>query len=106
MKKIKKFLIFALIAVVVVVVIVAVGIGANLGKIVKTAIETGCPQDHANPRSPSIMSAFPSWSGAASIKGLVVGNPTGYQTTNAISMDTAAVSLAPASGFVVGQDCH
>ena len=96
MKKIKKFLFVALIALVAIIVIVAVAIGAGLGKIVKAGIETVAPKITQTPVTVDSVGVS-LLSGSASINGLVVGNPAGYQSTNAISMDKAAVSLAPGS---------
>jgi uncharacterized protein involved in outer membrane biogenesis len=39
------------------------------------------------------------WNGSASVRGLVVGNPEGYQTPQAISAGTIAVDLKPLSVF-------
>ncbi len=96
MKKIKSLLIIAAIALVVLVVIVAVVVGANLGRIVKVGIETVAPK--ITQTAVTVDSVDLSLlSGGAGIHGLVVGNPTGYAATNAISMDKASVSVSPGS---------
>jgi len=96
MKKIKKILLFAVIALVALLVIVAVVVGASLGKIVKAGIETVAPK--ITQTSVTVDSVDLSLlSGSAGINGLVVGNPTGYSATNAISMDKASVSISPGS---------
>src|SRR5579859_7623667 len=96
MKKIKSILVFALIGLVVLVLVVAVVIGANLGRIVKAGIETVGPKITQTPITVDSV-GLSLLSGSASINGLVVGNPTGYQSTNAINMDKASVSIAPGS---------
>jgi uncharacterized protein involved in outer membrane biogenesis len=96
MKKIKSILVFVLIGLVVLVLVVAVVIGANLGRIVKAGIETVGPKITQTPITVDSV-GLSLLSGSASVNGLVVGNPTGYQSTNAIDMDKASVSIAPGS---------
>jgi len=95
MKKIK--IIVGLLVVLVVLGVVAVlVVGAHLGDIVKTAMETVGPKvtqttltvDNVNV---SLMA------GSAGIKGLVLGNPEGYKAPQSISIGSAAISLEPRS---------
>src|ERR1043165_5708931 len=96
MKKIKKILLVAIIAVLALGIAGVIIVGLSLDKIVKKGIETVAPMltqtpvtvDHVNL---SILS------GAAGIHGLIVGNPQGYKSTNAISLGKAAVSISPGS---------
>ena len=96
MKSVKKT--FWLAVIVVVVLIIAAGIAASffLGDITKAGIETLGPRitkvsvkvDQVN------LSLL---SGSASVKGLVVGNPPGYQAPNAISAGLISVGINPFS---------
>ncbi|MDR3378804.1 MAG: hypothetical protein P4M10_08985 [Verrucomicrobiae bacterium] len=71
-------------------------VGARLGDIAKAAMETVGPKitqttltvDHV---SVSLLA------GSAGVKGLVVGNPQGYQAAQSISVGSASVSLEPRS---------
>ena len=96
MKKVKKMLWGAVITLVVLIIVGIIVASAFLGDIVKKGIETVGPKitkvsvklDEAH------LSLF---TGSASIKGLVVGNPDGYQTPQAISAGLIAVSVNPLS---------
>lgn len=96
MKKIKKILFSAIIGLIALILIVSIVIGVNLDKIVKTAIETVAPTITQTPVTLNAVS-LSVLTGSASVKGLIVGNPPGYQSPSAISIDRAAVSVAPAS---------
>lgn len=92
MKSAKK--IFWLVVIVLVVLIVAVAIAASffLGDIVKKGIETLGPRItkvsvNVNEVNLSLLT------GSASVKGLVVGNPAGYQATNAIRAGMISVGI-------------
>lgn len=71
-------------------------VGAHLGDLVKSGMERFGPKltqttltvDQVN------LSLF---SGSARVKGLVLGNPEGYQAPTSISVSNAAISLAPGS---------
>jgi len=96
MKKIKRILFVGFIAAVVLLLIAVVVVGASLGRIVKIGIENIAPR--ITQTSVTVDSVGLSLlSGSADINGLIVGNPTGYQSTNAISVDKAAVSISPGS---------
>ena len=92
----KKLLIRLAIALVVVVILAVVAIGLFLDSAFKKGVEAVGPQiakvdiklDGVN------LSLL---SGSAKIKGLVVGNPEGYKTPNAISVGSASVSVSPGS---------
>jgi len=96
MKKIKKIL-WGLVLVLVVLIIVAVIVaGLFLGNIVKAGMETVGPKItqvsiKVDAVSLSILT------GSAKVSGLVVGNPEGYKTPQAISVGTAAVGVNPLS---------
>jgi len=96
MKKIKSIIFVGLITGIVILLIALVVVGASLGKIVKVGIETVAPRITQTPVTVSSVD-LSILSGSAGVNGLVVGNPTGYQSANAISMDKAAVSIAPGS---------
>jgi uncharacterized protein involved in outer membrane biogenesis len=96
MKKIKKILFAAIIGLIALILIVSIVIGVNLDKIVKTAIETVAPTITQTPVTLNAVS-LSVLTGSASVKSLIVGNPPGYQSPSAISIDQAAVSVAPAS---------
>ncbi|HEX7655122.1 MAG TPA: AsmA family protein, partial [Verrucomicrobiae bacterium] len=97
MKKLKKILLIALVAVVVLGLVAVLVCSLFLNNIVKTGIETVAPkitQTTVTVASVNISAL----SGSAGINGLVVGNPQGtYKSTNAISLGKAAVSVAPGS---------
>jgi uncharacterized protein involved in outer membrane biogenesis len=98
MKKIKKIIITLLIVLVVLVIAAVVVAGIFLDKIVKTGIETAAPP--ITKTSVTVDSVNLSLlSGMAGINGFVIGNPNpaDYQSSNAISLGKAAVSLEPKS---------
>ena len=92
----KKIILGAVVIVVLLLAIAVIVVGFHLGDIVKAGVETVGPKitqttvtvDHVNV---SILS------GSAGIKGLVLGNPSGYQAPQAISVGVASVSLSPGS---------
>jgi hypothetical protein len=96
MKKTKKNLLVAGITVVVLL-IVAVAVAALcLDSIVKKGVETIGPQiTKVSVNLDSIHIGL--LTGAAKVKGLVVGNPDGYKTPNAISVGLAEVGVNPFS---------
>jgi uncharacterized protein involved in outer membrane biogenesis len=79
-------------------VVAVVAIGLSLNGAIKKGVETFGPQiakvdvklDGVN------LSIF---SGSGSIKGLVIGNPEGYKTPEAMSVGLASVAVAPGSIF-------
>ena len=79
----------------VIIVVVAIGVAASLDKIVKAGVETYGPK--ITQVSVTLDDVHISLLGSAKVKGLVVGNPKGYQTPNAISVGSADVSMDPFS---------
>jgi uncharacterized protein involved in outer membrane biogenesis len=93
MKKIFWSIVIILLVLVIVVAIVA---GFFLNPIVKKSVETIGPK--ITKTSVTLDSVDLSLlTGSAKIKGLVVGNPEGYKSTNAISVGTIAVGVNPFS---------
>jgi uncharacterized protein involved in outer membrane biogenesis len=87
-----------IVGLVVLIIIAIVVIGFFLGDIVKKGIETVGPQIakvsvKANAVNLSLLT------GSATIKGLTVGNPEGYRTSEAISVGTVDVGVDPFSVF-------
>ena len=96
--KIKKILLAAGIGLVLLVVIALVAVAFFLDGIVKTGVETVGPKIVQVPVTlESIHIGI--LSGSAKVKGLVVGNPAGYQVPNAISVGLAEVSVDVASAL-------
>lgn len=92
----KKILIRIVIAVVVLIVLVALSVHFFLDGAVKNGIETlGPKMTKVDIKLNAV--AISLLSGSGKIKGLVVGNPEGYNTSNAISVGTAALALKPGS---------
>jgi uncharacterized protein involved in outer membrane biogenesis len=88
----RKLFLSVIIVLVVLIVVAVIVVGFFLGTIVKTGMETVGPKitqvsikvDTVN------LSLLP---GSARVKGLVVGNPEGYKTPQAISVGSAAVGV-------------
>ncbi len=96
MKKLKKLLLIAGVALVLLLVVVALAVGVFLDKIVKTGMETVGPkvtQVSINVDDIKISML----GGSAQVKGLVIGNPQGYKLPQAISVGLAKVSVSPGS---------
>lgn len=96
MKKIKKILVWACLALVVLMVVGVAVVGFFLGDIVKAGMETVGPKVTqvsitVNKVGVSLLT------GSASIQGLVVGNPAGFTAPQAISLGEASVSVSPLS---------
>jgi len=96
MNKVKK-IIWGLVIVLVVLVIVAVIVaGLFLGNIVKAGVETVGPKiTQVTIKVDAVNLSL--LTGAAKIQGLVVGNPEGYKTPQAISVGVVAVGVNPMS---------
>ena len=92
----KKILIRILLVVVVVVVLAVVAIGFSLNSAIKKGVETFGPQIAKVPVTLDGVS-LSIFSGAGSIKGLVIGNPEGYKTPQAMSVGLASVAVSPGS---------
>jgi len=96
MKKLKKLLLISGIVLVVLLLVIGLAVGLFLDGIVKTGIETVGPKVTQVPITvESIHISL--LGGSASVKNLIVGNPTGYQETNAISVGSAEVAVATGS---------
>ena len=91
-----KIILGLLVLVVIGLLVAVLVVGAHLGDLVKSGMERFGPKltqttltvDKVN------LSLF---AGSAGVKGLVLGNPEGYQALQSISFSNAAISLAPGS---------
>ena len=96
MKTLKKIFWGAVIALVVLVVVGIIIAGTFLGDIVKRGVETVGPKiTQVSVKLDEVQLSL--WTGSAEVKGLVVGNPDGYQTPQAISASLIAVGVNPLS---------
>jgi hypothetical protein len=94
----KKILIGIVALVVVVVIAIVVGVAFFLDGGIKRGVETLGPQlTKVDVKLDSVTVSL--FSGSGKIKGLVVGNPPGYQTPHAIRVDAASLALTPSSVF-------
>ena len=92
----KKILIGALVVVVILIVVAVIGVSVFLDGAIKKGVETIGPEIakvdiKLDGVSLSILS------GSGSVKGLVVGNPEGYKTPQAISVGHASLAVSPGS---------
>jgi hypothetical protein len=94
MEKIKKILWGAGILALVLIIVTVVVIGLFLDKIVKTGVETVGPKIVQVPITLDAVH-LSILTGSAKVEGLVVGNPEGYKTPNAISVGLASVGVNP-----------
>jgi hypothetical protein len=93
MKKLFLSVVIVLVVLIVVAVIVA---GFFLGTIVKTGMETAGPKiTQVSIKVDAVKLTL--LTGSAQVKGLVVGNPEGYKTPQAISVGSMAVDVNPFS---------
>jgi uncharacterized protein involved in outer membrane biogenesis len=93
MKKILTTILLILVALILVTVIV---IGVYLGQIVKKVVNSYGPQLTQTTVSVDTVT-LSLLTGSAKVKGLVVGNPKGYTTPQAIAIGTTAVGVDPGS---------
>lgn len=94
----KKILIGILVALVVVVIVAVVAVSMFLDSGIKKGVETYGPQlTKVDVKLDAVSLSL--LSGSGSIKGLVVGNPEGYKSPNAISVGKANLSVSPGSLF-------
>jgi uncharacterized protein involved in outer membrane biogenesis len=92
----KKLLIRIVIGLVLLIVLALLGVGLFLNSIVKKGVETIGPQlTKVEIKLDSV--SLHLLTGSGSIKGLVVGNPEGYKTPQAISVGNASLSVKPGS---------
>jgi hypothetical protein len=92
----KKPILIVAISLVILFIIIVIAIGFNLGPIIKIGMEQIGPKvAQVSIKVDSVDVAL--LTGSATVKGLIVGNPQGYSTTQAISVGTIAVKLDPLS---------
>ena len=93
---IKKLFLSVVIVLVVLIVVAVIVVGFFLGTIVKTGMETVGPKiTQVSIKVDAVNLSL--LTGSARVKGLVVGNPEGYKTPQAISVGSAAVGVNPFS---------
>jgi hypothetical protein len=92
----KKLIIRLLIALVVVVILAVVAVGLFLDGAIKRGVETFGPRlTKVEIKLQSVhLSLLSGW---GTVKGLVVGNPEGYKSPSAISVETVTLALKPGS---------
>lgn len=92
----RKLFLGVVIILVVLIVVAVIVVGFFLGTIVKTGMETVGPKiTQVSIKVDAVNLSL--LTGSARVKGLVVGNPEGYKTPQAISVDSAAVGVNPFS---------
>jgi uncharacterized protein involved in outer membrane biogenesis len=92
----KKFIVRALIVLAVVIVLGVVAISLFLDGAIKKGVETFGPQlTKVSIKLDSVSLSI--LSGSGGIKGLVVGNPEGFKTPNAVSVGHASLGISPMS---------
>ncbi len=94
----KKIILGIVVAVIVAGVVAVMVIGAHLGQIIKAGVETAGPKITQTPVTVDTVTVS-LLGGSASVKDLVLGNPAGYKSPNAVNIGKAAVSLSPGSIF-------
>ena len=91
-KKLKKIIISVVVALVIAVVVSALVIFANLNTIAKAGIEKVL--SHVVQVDVSLQKAKVSpFGGSVKLQGLVIGNPEGFKTTEAFSVDEVTVKV-------------
>ena len=93
---IKKIFLSVVIVLVVLIVVAVIVAGFFLGTIVKTGMETVGPKITQVSIKVDVVK-LTLLTGSAQVKGLIVGNPKGYKTPQAISVGSAAVDVNPFS---------
>lgn len=94
----RKFLVIASIVLVVLIVVVTLIVSLFLDSIVKKGMETAGPKiTRVSVKVDAVNLTL--LNGSAKVKGLVVGNPEGYKTPQAISVGSAAVNVNPFTVF-------
>ncbi|MCW5552766.1 MAG: hypothetical protein KIS67_11485 [Verrucomicrobiae bacterium] len=92
----KKLLMFGLLAVVILAVVVVAAVGFFLDSAVKKGVETIGPQlTKVSVKLDKVGLSL--LSGSGKVNGLVVGNPEGYKTPNAINIGHASLAVSPGS---------
>jgi uncharacterized protein involved in outer membrane biogenesis len=96
MKFMARKLFLSVVVLVVLIVVAVIVMGFFLGTIVKTGVETVGPKImQVSIKVDAVNLSL--LTGSARVKGLVVGNPEGYKTPQAISVGSAAVGVNPFS---------
>jgi uncharacterized protein involved in outer membrane biogenesis len=92
----RKLLLGVVVVLVVLIIVAVIVMGFFLGTIVKTGMETAGPKiTQVSIKVDAVNLSL--LTGSARVKGLVVGNPEGYKTLQAISVGSAAVGVNPFS---------
>jgi len=92
----RKLFLSVVIVLVVLIIVAVIVVGFLLGTIVKTGMETVGPKiTQVSIKVDAVNLSL--LTGSARVKGLVVGNPEGYKTPQAISVGSAAVGVNPFS---------
>jgi uncharacterized protein involved in outer membrane biogenesis len=94
----KKILLIIGVCLLLIIVAVGITVGFYLGPIVKYGIEEIGPKVTKVHVTVDNVNLYP-LAGSAKVKGLMVGNPSGYQTPQAISVGNISVSMDPLSVF-------
>ena len=92
----KKVLLFIGLGLVIIILAVVIGVGMFIGPIIKTGVETLGPKITQVPIKLAAVDVS-LFSGSAAVKGLIVGNPEGYTTPEAIKLGKAEIKLDPMS---------
>jgi uncharacterized protein involved in outer membrane biogenesis len=92
----KKIILIGLVTAVVLVVAIIVAIGLSLDGGIKKGVETFGPQVAKVPVKLAGVN-LSLLSGSGGVKGLVIGNPAGYKTPEAMSVSVASVAVDPKS---------
>ena len=94
----KKIVVGILLGLVILLIVVVLAAGFFLDSAVKKGVETVGPMlTKVDIKLDSVSLSM--LSGSGKIKGLVVGNPEGFKTPNAMKVGTASVTIAPGSVF-------
>lgn len=92
----KKLLVGGLLALVILAVVAVLAVGIFLDSAVKKGVETVGPQlTKVSVKLDSVGLSL--LSGSGKVNGLVVGNPEGYKTPNAINIGHASLAISPGS---------
>ena len=92
----KKLLLRIALVLVILVVLAVVAVGLSLNTAIKKGVETLGPKiAKVDVKLAGVNLSL--LSGSGSVKGLVIGNPEGYKTANAISVGSTSVSISPGS---------
>ena len=92
----KKWIVRILLAVVILIIIGVVALGLSLDGAIKKGVETFGPQiTKVDVKLAGVSLSL--LSGSGSIKGLVIGNPEGYQSPHAISVGSSSIAVSPGS---------